>query len=90
MNLKDGGKKRLAMDGVGLKGCQSVLEELGLWRKNMSLHEAREILWQWDVVKAQMSRIEKMCFDNQIIVLYESKAHPGFNPGEVLKIVYSM
>lgn len=87
MNLHDGGKNRRPMDGIGLKGLKSTLIEVNLWRDGMTLKEARDILWKWDVVKAQMSRIEKLCAENGIVLVYESKAHPGFNPGEVLLII---
>lgn len=83
MNLSDGGKNRKPAHSIGLSGCRSVLEKLGRWRDGMQLKECRLILWQWSEVLAQMSRLEQLCHNNGIILVYESKAHPGFNPTEV-------
>lgn len=83
MNLSDGGKNRVPMREIGLKGCQSVLQDLGLWKDGMKLKDARDLLWKWDHVTAQMSRLEKLCHDNGVILIYQSKAHPQFNSTEV-------
>jgi len=82
MNMTDGGKNRLPMRVIGLKGCRQVLQDLGHWREKMTLQEARNVLWQWEEVSKQMTRIEKLCYDHGVVLLYESKAHPVFNPTE--------
>ncbi len=87
MNLKDGGKNRLPMRVIGRKGCRRVLEDLGQWRDKMTVQEARDVLWQWEEVTKQMTRIEQLCYDNGIVLMYQSKAHPVFNPTEVILIL---
>ena len=84
MNLKDGGKNRSAMRVIGTKGCHTVLQELGLWIEGMSTTEAREALWKWKEVTGQMTRLEQLFYDSKIVLLYETKSHPIFNPTEVL------
>jgi len=83
MNLSDGGKNRSPMRGIGLLGLRSVLMNIGKWRDDMQLPEARAVLWQWPRVMEQMTRVEKLCYDNKIILLYQSKSHPPFNLTEV-------
>jgi len=48
----------------------------------MKLEDARGVLWEWEEVTKQMICIERLCFDNGIVLLYESKAHLVFNPAE--------
>lgn len=83
MNLSDGGKNRREMRDIGLLGCKSVLEKLGKWKEGMHLPEARHLLYQWDSVINQMTRIEALCYEHGIVLIYQSKAHPLFNPTEV-------
>jgi hypothetical protein len=84
MNLMDGGMHRQEMKGIGLRGLKHVLKQRGKWEKNMSLDKARDIMWEQPDVKAQLTRIEQLCFENGIVALYEPKAHPVLNkPPEV-------
>jgi hypothetical protein len=84
MNMADGGKNRPAMRLIGTQGCKSVLQAHGKWRDGMKLAEARDILWQWKEVRSQKTIIEALCNEAGVILLYEPKAHPVFNPTEVL------
>jgi hypothetical protein len=86
MNLSDEGKNRRPMAGIGLKGCRSVLEDLGLWHDVMKLEEARRILWGWSRVTEQKTRLEQLCYDSGIVLFYITKAHPIFSPIEVTLI----
>lgn len=83
MNLADGGKNRKPMKGIGLLGLRSVLKSRGLWHDGMTLAEAQQIMWAQSDVIAQKSRIEQLCNDSGILVIYQSKAHPDFNAVEV-------
>jgi len=83
MNLSDGGVNRPAMRTIGMKGLQTVLTERKLWHEKMSLNEARDIMWEQPDVVAQRTIIEQLCYDNRIVCLYQSKAHPVFNAVEV-------
>lgn len=83
MNLSDGGKNRLPMGDLGLAGLKTALTRLRLWRDGMRLDEARQVMWRTEQVVRQRSRIEQLCHENGIVVIYESKAHPIFNPTEV-------
>lgn len=83
MNLSDEGKNRPVMKGIGLRGLESVLKNRNLWCKGMLLKDARDIMWEQPDVKAQMTRIEQLCYNNGVVLLYEPKAHPPFNASEV-------
>ena len=84
MNWTDGGKNRVSMQHIGTLGCVSVLKMYGMWSDDMNLTKAREILWKWNLVTDQMTRIEKLCYDRGVLLLYQSKAHPQFNATEVI------
>ena len=88
MNLSDGGKNRPSMTTIGFRGLESVLRQRGLWGLGLKLNETRDIMWSQPDVVAQMTRIEKLCFDHGIVLLYEPKAHPVFNAAEVLIFTY--
>lgn len=83
MNLSDGGKNRRQMRGIGFQGLRSVLMNIDKWHNGMHLPEARAALWRWPPVTEQMTRLEKLCHDHKIILLYQSKSHPPFNLTEV-------
>lgn len=83
MTLNDDMSSQPTMRIVGTRGCRSVLQDLNLWRNGMRLKESRELLWKWPEVQGQMSRIEQLCQSNGIVLMYEPKAHPVFNPTEV-------
>jgi hypothetical protein len=83
MNLSDEGKNRAPMKVIETQGCRSVLESRGKWRDGMKLTEAREVLWHWSEVCKQKTLIEEMCNEAGVVLLYEPKSHPIFNPSEV-------
>lgn len=87
MNLMDGGKNRVAMRGIGMRGLRSVLQERHLWVEGMHLDEARKIMWEQEDVKAQKSRIEQLFYDHGMVLGYQSKAHPLMDPAEVDLII---
>jgi transposase len=82
MNLSDGGANRVAMDGIGVKGLKTVLEENGKWARKMTKVEAEELLWQSKMVQKQLTEIELMCKRRNIACTYNPKAHPWFAPVE--------
>lgn len=84
MNLKDGGKNRPHMKGIGMRGLKTVLQQRGLWKEGMSLDDARDIMWSQPDVMSQMTRIERLYYDNGIVCLYVPKAHPVLSAVEVL------
>ena len=84
MNLADGGKNRQPMRLIETQGCRSVLESRGRWRDGMHLNDARDELWCWAEVCKQKTIIEQLCNESGIVLLYETKSHPIFNPSEVL------
>lgn len=90
MNLKDGGKNRKPMRDVGTRGLRSVLMEIGEWHDNMTRVDARAALWKWTKVVKQMSRIEQLCYEHGVVLVYQSKAHPIFNPTEVTSHYYHL
>lgn len=82
MNLSDGGANREPMMEIGMKGLRSVLEENGRWTSHLTRAMAEEILWNWKLVHDQLTEIEKICNERNIICLYNSKAHPWLAPIE--------
>lgn len=83
MNLADGGKNRQPMRHIGMQGCRSILEAHGKWNDQLKLADARSVLWRWKEVTKQKTVIEELCNDAGIVLLYEPKSHPVFNPVEV-------
>lgn len=83
MNLSDGGKNRQAMRVVGVRGLRSVLEEHGQWEEGMKLAQARERLWEWSAVQAQLTQVEEVFKAEGIVFFYNPKAHPVMSPIEV-------
>ncbi len=83
MNMTDGGENRKPMRLIGTQGCRSVLESRGMWRDGMKLTDARDTLWHWKEVCKQKTIIEQLCNETGIVLIYEPKAHPVFNPSEV-------
>jgi len=81
MNLSDEGKNRRAMDDIDLLGCQSVLEKLGRWH-GQRLPEARQELFHWDRVVNQKTVLEKMCYDAGVLLIYNAKYCPEWQPIE--------
>jgi len=86
MNLSDGGANRGPMAMIGTRGLRSVLTALGRWPPSgpLRLEDARRLLFGWDAVRAQRTRIEDLCARNGIVAFYNSKAHPVFNAIEKL------
>lgn len=78
MNLSDGGKNRVLMAGIGLKGLKTVLSEHNQWEEGMSLAQARDKMWASEMVRQQRSELEALGRRYGVIVLYNSKAHPWF------------
>jgi hypothetical protein len=82
MNLSDGGANRVPMNGIGLKGLRSVLEESGKWVGHMGKAEAETLLWSSNLVRSQLTEVESICKENGIVCLYNCKAHPWLAPIE--------
>lgn len=82
MNLSDGGANRGPMNSIGVKGLRTVLVEQGRWSPHMTKAEAEEILWKSKMVKDQLTEIEKICKEKNIVCIYQSKAHPWLAPIE--------
>jgi hypothetical protein len=76
MNLMDGGKNRVAMDGIDMKGLRTVLSEHNQWSDSMTLADAKEKLWASKMVRDQLSQVERLAEEFGIIVVYNPKAHP--------------
>lgn len=76
MNLSDGGKNRVAMDKIGLKGLQRVLAENNQWSDSMKLEDARAKMWASKMVRDQISQVEKLGREFNVIVVHNPKAHP--------------
>jgi hypothetical protein len=76
MNVSDGGKNRVEMNLIGLRGLRSVLEEHGRWKEGMLADEARSVLWKSKMVQSQMTEVEEICRNYGVVLLYNSKAHP--------------
>jgi len=75
------------MRRIGLRGLRSFLEELGLWpEEGLRLAQAREVLGDQQFVKDKLTQIEQLCKDHNIVLLYEPKAHPFFQPVEVPRL----
>jgi hypothetical protein len=71
------------MQLIGMLGLRSVLEHLGRWEEGLRLDAARHRLFAWDAVRDQLTRIEALCKQHGIVLVYNPKAHPFFNPIEV-------
>jgi hypothetical protein len=83
MNLTDGGKNRVEMKSIGFRGLQSVLTEHNQWPpEGLYLPEARAKLFQWSGFLAQLTEVEALCREFNIILIYNPKAHPWNNPIE--------
>lgn len=76
MNVSDGGKNRVEMNLIGLRGIRSVLEEHGRWKEGMLADEARSVLWKSKMVQSQMTEVEGICRNFGVVLLYNCKAHP--------------
>ena len=64
------------MNGIGLKGLRSVLEEHQKWKPRTTRLEAERILWKSKLVQSQLTQIEELCRSFDVICLYNTKAHP--------------
>lgn len=85
MNLKkDDAKGRVSMRLIGKLSCKSVLSRLGKWNSKSPLKrkEAQAYICQWKTVFDQYCLLEELFFKENMIMLFDSKYSPEFQPIE--------
>jgi hypothetical protein len=87
INMKSVSKKIGAMRIIGTVGLRDLLQRLGRWRAGMPVAEARNELWNWDVVVDQRTVLEeevRLTANKKQFLIYNVKYHPEYQPVEKL------
>lgn len=81
MNASDGGKNRVSMDSIGIAGLRRVLAAMGKDADADQLHveDLRRLLWESDVVRAQLTAAEAKAAEYGVILIYTPKSPPRFS-----------
>jgi hypothetical protein len=72
---------------TGKLGLRDVLQRPERWRPGMTVTQARELLWNWDVLVDQRTELEEVArisSNKKQLLLYNVKYHPEYQPVEKL------
>jgi len=87
MNAGDGGKNREEMNMIGLAGLRSVLTAMGVDVEGLNVGECQSLLWQCDVVRAQLTSAEEVARKYGVTLIYTPKSPPRFSRTTSLSLI---